>query len=80
MTSGSALDQAQSGLGSRFARRLRETLERIEAMPELYGTVHVGEVRYDLNLDGVVSDLTARFRIVITPGGLMVRFHDIGVM
>jgi plasmid stabilization system protein ParE len=36
----SALDQAQSGLGSRFARRLRETLERIEAMPELYGTVH----------------------------------------
>jgi hypothetical protein len=44
------------------------------------GTGEVGEVWYDLNLDGVVSDLTARFRIVITPGGLMVRFHDIGVM
>ncbi|VTU00549.1 plasmid stabilization system : Uncharacterized protein OS=Microcystis sp. T1-4 GN=MICAI_2070001 PE=4 SV=1: Plasmid_stabil [Gemmataceae bacterium] len=36
----SALDQAQPGLGTRFATRLRDTLEQIEAMPELYGSVH----------------------------------------
>jgi toxin ParE1/3/4 len=34
-----ALDQAQAGLGDRFAARLRELLERIEAMPEMYGVV-----------------------------------------
>jgi plasmid stabilization system protein ParE len=33
------LDQAQAGLGDRFAARLRDLFERIEAMPELYGIV-----------------------------------------
>lgn len=33
------LEQAQTGLGGRFVARLREVLERIEAMPELYGRV-----------------------------------------
>lgn len=33
------LEQVQAGLGDRFVSRLREVLERIEAMPELYGVV-----------------------------------------
>ena len=33
------LEQAQAGLGDRFVARVRETLERIEAMPEMYGLV-----------------------------------------
>jgi plasmid stabilization system protein ParE len=33
------LEQAQAGLGDRFVARVREVLERIEAMPELYGPV-----------------------------------------
>jgi plasmid stabilization system protein ParE len=33
------LEQAQPGLGARFVARVRELLERIEAMPELYAPV-----------------------------------------
>lgn len=33
------LERLQSGLGQRFAVRLRAVLERVEAMPELYGIV-----------------------------------------
>lgn len=33
------LEQAQVGLGDRFIAGLREVLERIEAMPELFGLV-----------------------------------------
>ncbi len=33
------LEQVQLGLGRQFAARLREVLERVEAMPELYGVV-----------------------------------------
>jgi plasmid stabilization system protein ParE len=33
------LEQAQAGLGSRFVTRVREVLEQIESMPELYGVV-----------------------------------------
>jgi plasmid stabilization system protein ParE len=33
------LEQAQIGLGDRFVARVRETLERIEVMPEMYGLV-----------------------------------------
>lgn len=33
------LEQVQSGLGNRFVARVREILERIESMPELYGVV-----------------------------------------
>jgi hypothetical protein len=43
-----------------------------------YGVV--GEVWYDLNIDGVVSDLTATFDIVRTAGGLVVRLGEIHVM
>jgi toxin ParE1/3/4 len=34
-----ALEEIRAGLGAHFAGRLREVLERIEAMPELYGIV-----------------------------------------
>src|SRR5260370_391901 len=33
------LEQVQAGLGDRFVVRVREVLERIEAMPEMYGLV-----------------------------------------
>ena len=33
------LELAQAGLGGQFSARLREVLERIESMPELYGVV-----------------------------------------
>jgi hypothetical protein len=37
------------------------------------------DIWYDLNIDGVVSDLTATFRLVRVPHGLMLRFYDICV-
>jgi plasmid stabilization system protein ParE len=33
------LERSQAGLGGRFVARVREVLERIEALPELYGPV-----------------------------------------
>jgi hypothetical protein len=33
------LEQVQAGLGDRFVARVREALERIESMPEMYGLV-----------------------------------------
>ena len=33
------LEQSQVGLGDRFVAGVREVLERIEAMPEIYGVV-----------------------------------------
>src|SRR5207248_438280 len=33
------LEQVQVGLGRRFVARVREVLDRIEAMPEIYGRV-----------------------------------------
>lgn len=40
----------------------------------------VGEIWYDLNIDGIASDLTATFRIIQAPDGLKVRLNDIHVM
>jgi plasmid stabilization system protein ParE len=34
-----SLEQSRVGLGQQFVARLREVLERIEAMPELYGVI-----------------------------------------
>jgi len=39
-----------------------------------------GEIWYDLNIDGVVSDLTATFDLVVDAEGLRVRLNDIHVM
>jgi plasmid stabilization system protein ParE len=33
------LEQARAGLGARFVSRVREVLEQIESMPELFGVV-----------------------------------------
>lgn len=38
-TTRAVLDQTRAGLGDQFAARLRDVLERIEGMPELYGPV-----------------------------------------
>ena len=40
----------------------------------------IGEVWYDLNIDGFASDLTATFWITSTPAGLIIRLNDIHVM
>ena len=39
-----------------------------------------GEIRYDLNIDGFVSDLTATFWIERTASGIVLRLNDIHVM
>ena len=43
-----------------------------------YGSI--GEVWYDLNIDGFVSDLTATFRILYLFDGLVLQLKDIHVM
>ncbi|HYW79627.1 MAG TPA: hypothetical protein VE890_08620 [Thermoguttaceae bacterium] len=40
----------------------------------------IGEVWYDLNIDGLASDLTATFRIQDAGNGLILRLNDIHVM
>ena len=40
----------------------------------------IGEVWYDLNVDGFASDLTAIFWIVSTEKGIVLRLNDIHVM
>ena len=40
----------------------------------------VGVIWYDLNLDGIVSDLTATFHLCLSSKGLLVRLNDIHVM
>src|SRR5688500_82863 len=40
----------------------------------------VGEVWYDLNIDGFASDLTASFWIVSIENGIVLRLNDIHVM
>jgi hypothetical protein len=40
----------------------------------------IGEIWYDLNIDGFASDLTATFRLVVEAGGIRVRLNDIHVM
>ena len=40
----------------------------------------IGEIWYDLNIDGIVSDLTATFRILEHDDGLVIELNDIHVM
>lgn len=40
----------------------------------------VGDVWYDLNINGFVSDITATFRICALPSGLVLKLEDIHVM
>ena len=46
--------------------------------PNAHGAV--GEIWYDLNIDGVVSDLTATFTLIQRADGLVVQLNDIHVM
>jgi hypothetical protein len=43
-----------------------------------YGAV--GEIWYDLNINGMVSDLTATFTIIESESGLRIELNDIHVM
>jgi hypothetical protein len=43
---------------------------------EQNNNAEVGEVWYDLNIDGVASDLTSTFRLVCVPHGIVVRLND----
>lgn len=56
--------------------RQRKTVDRWP--PNVHG--EVGEIWYDLNIDGRASDLTATFRLVRASGGLIVSLDDIHVM
>ena len=40
----------------------------------------IGEIWYDLNIDGFVSDLTATFRVCLSLEGISLRLDDIHVM
>jgi hypothetical protein len=56
--------------------RQRKNVSRWE--PNARGCI--GEIWYDLNTDGFVSDLTATFDIYQSPHGLVIRLDDIHVM
>jgi hypothetical protein len=40
----------------------------------------IGEIWYDLNINGYASDLTATFHLKTTPEGLLIYLNDIHVM
>lgn len=40
----------------------------------------IGEIWYDLNINGFASDITATFRVCSVPGGLVLKLNDIHVM
>jgi hypothetical protein len=44
------------------------------------GKAYLGEIWYDLNINGKVSDLTATFDLRQTQEGIIVRLNDIHVM
>jgi hypothetical protein len=54
--------------------------QRIEVArwPEKNGAI--GEVWYDLNINGLVSDVTATFYVCMVPGGLVLSLNDVHVM
>ena len=54
----------------------RKEVDRWEESP----SGEIGEIWYDLNIDGVVSDLTATFQLVRVRGGVVVRLLDVHVM
>lgn len=44
------------------------------------GYGEIAEIWYDLNIDGLASDLTATFRVVEGPDGFTIKLNDIHVM
>ena len=61
--------------GRSFIQTQRREVDRSE--PNDGGELH--EIWYDLNVDGVVSDLTVTFRLVRVSQGLLLRLYDICV-
>ena len=63
-----------------FAGRPTDITQRIEVSrwPERHGCI--GEVWYDLNINGLVSDVTATFNICVVPGGIVLSLNDVHVM
>jgi hypothetical protein len=73
--------EAEPGQRVTLAGQSTDIAQRKEVLrwpPNALG--EVGEIWYDLNLDGFVSDLTARFRLCVSSEGVLVRLHDIHVM
>ena len=62
--------------GRIFVKTQRKDVARWSE-PNDGGELH--EIWYDLNVDGVVSDLTATFRLARAPQGLLLRLYDICV-
>jgi hypothetical protein len=54
--------------------------KQVDRWPAIPGTGCFGEIWYDLNIDGFVSDLTATFLLYEGPTGVVVRLNDIHVM
>lgn len=54
--------------------------QRIEVSrwPEHHGCI--GEIWYDLNINGLASDITATFKICVAPGGIVLSLNDVHVM
>lgn len=63
-----------------FLGKPTDITQRIEVSrwPERHGCI--GEVWYDLNINGFASDITATFDIRVVPGGLMLSLNDVHVM
>ena len=57
-----------------------DVTQRIEVSrwPESHGKV--GDVWYDLNINGFASDITATFFIRVVPGGIVLSLNDVHVM
>ena len=62
-----------SGVPTDITQRIK-----VSRWPEQNGAV--GEVWYDLNINGVVSDVTATFYICVVPDGLVLSLNDVHVM
>jgi hypothetical protein len=58
---------------------VRSQCREVERWPEPNDGGELHEIWYDLYLDGVLSNLTATFRLVSHPQGLALRLYDICV-
>jgi len=64
-----------------FAGTPTDITQRIEVTRWTKNSLgETGEIWYDLNIDGLVSDVTATFAICVVPDGLTLRLCDLHVM
>jgi hypothetical protein len=72
---------AEPGQKVTFEGKPTDISQRIEVTrwdENTYG--EIGEVWYDLNINGFASDITATFRVCMVPGGLVLKLNDVHVM